>query len=190
MKKITFLLVLVFAVTMTSCKKDAKAKIKEENLKNTQEKVAANKLDAPAITFDKTVHDFGEINEGDVVETVFKFKNTGKSDLIITNIKASCGCTVPSGWKKEPIKPGEEGEFTVKYDSKNKPNKINRNVTITSNTSSGKEIVRITGFVKPDPEAEKRRAEQRKKKAEQAAKRAEQAKNSKKPATNTPTQTK
>ena len=175
MKKISILALFVFAVAMVSCKKDATSKIKAENLKNVQQKVEVNKADAPVITFDKTVHDFGDINEGDVVETTFKFKNTGKSDLIITNIKGSCGCTVPSNWKKEPIKPGEQSEFTVKFNSRNKPNKHHKTVTITANTANGRETVKIQANVKPDPEAEKRRAESRKKRAEAAKKRAAEA---------------
>ncbi len=177
MKKISILALFVVAIVITSCKKDAASKIKAENLKNVQQKVEVNKADAPAMTFNETSHDFGDINEGDVVETTFKFKNTGKSDLIITNIKGSCGCTVPSNWKKEPIKPGEESEFTVKFNSRNKPNKQHKTVTITANTAKGRETVRIAANVKPDPEAEKRRAESRKKRAEMAKKRAaEQAK--------------
>ncbi len=172
MKKLSILLVLVFAVVMVSCKQDATSKIKADNLKNAQAKVEVNKADAPVLTFEETVHDFGEINEGDIAETQFKFKNTGKTDLIITNIKGSCGCTVPSNWKKEPIKPGEESEFTVKYNSKNRPNKINKSITITSNSAKGRDVVRISGFVKPDPEMEKKREEQRKKRAEIAKKRA------------------
>ena len=177
MKKISILVLFIFAIALTSCKKDATSKIKAENLKNVKGKVEVNKADAPVMTFNETVHDFGDINEGDVAETTFKFKNTGKTDLVISNIKGSCGCTVPSNWKKEPIKPGEESEFTVKFNSRNKPNKQQKTVTITSNTAKGRDVVRITANVKPDPEAEKRRAESRKKRAEMAKKRAaEQAK--------------
>lgn len=175
MKRISILLLLVVAIAMTSCKKDAASKIKADNLKNAQEKVEVNKADAPVMTFDKTEHDFGNINEGDVVETTFKFKNTGKSDLIITNIKGSCGCTVPSDWKKEPIKPGEESQFTVKFNSRNKPNKQHKTATITANTAKGRETVKILANVKPDPEAEKKRAEARAKRAEMAKKRAAEA---------------
>jgi len=175
MKRISILALLVVAIAMTSCKKDAASKIKAENLKNVQQKVEVNKADAPVMTFSETQHDFGNINEGDVAETTFKFKNTGKTDLIITNIKGSCGCTVPSNWKKEPIKPGEESEFTVKFNSRNKPNKQHKTVTVTANTAKGRETVKIMANVKPDPEAEKRRAEARKKRAEAAKKRAAEA---------------
>ncbi len=113
----------------------------------------------PIMTFEKTNHDFGTINEGDRVETVYKFKNTGNAPLLISRIKASCGCTVPTGWKKEAILPGEESEFTVKFNSRNKPNKQHKSITITCNTEKGREVVRFVANVIPDPELVKIRAE-------------------------------
>jgi hypothetical protein len=74
----------------------------------------------PAITFEKQVHDFGNVTEGEVVEYSFKFTNTGEKDLLINSAEASCGCTVPE-WPKEPIKPGESGYMKVKFDSKGRP---------------------------------------------------------------------
>ena len=51
----------------------------------------------PVITFEKTEHDFGKINEADgLVSVVFSFKNEGMSALILSNVRASCGCTTPS----------------------------------------------------------------------------------------------
>ena len=74
--------------------------------------------------FSKTEHDFGTINEGDVVEHEFTFTNTGKAPLVVTNAKGSCGCTVPK--KPEgPIAPGETGEIQVKYDT-NRVNPIRK----------------------------------------------------------------
>ncbi len=176
MKKLSMIVLAVIAITFTSCKEDATAKIKKENLEKAKTRNVANRVDAPVIAFEKTEHDWGNINEGDKVETTFKFKNTGKSELIITNIKGSCGCTVPKNWPKEPIMPGAEGEFTVQFNSKGKPNKQQKTVTVTCNTNKGKETVRIKATVKPDPEQEKIRAERKKKNAERAAKRkAEQA---------------
>jgi len=136
----------------------------------TPEKVEVSKK-APIMTFEKTTHDFGTINEGDRVETIYKFTNTGNAPLIITKIKASCGCTVPTGWKKTPILPGETGEFTVKFNSRNKPNKQRKSVTITCNTAKGRERVSFTAHVIPDPEQVKKRAERAAKRKEQAAQR-------------------
>lgn len=115
--------------------------------------------DAPIMTFVKTTHDFGTLHEGDQVETDYEFTNTGKSALLITRIKASCGCTVPSGWTKEPILPGESSKFTVHFNTRGKPNKQHKSVTVTCNTAKGKEVVRFTANVIPDPQMQKMREE-------------------------------
>ena len=60
------------------------------------------------MNFDRDEWDFGEINQGDVVEHSFEFTNTGKDPLIISNAKGSCGCTVPE-WPRAPIPPGQKG---------------------------------------------------------------------------------
>ncbi len=170
MKKVTLILAIV-AIAFTSCKEEASAKIKKENLEKATTRNIANRVDAPVMEFEKTIHDWGVIKEGEVVETKFKFKNTGKSELLITRIKGSCGCTVPSGWPKQPIMPGEEGEFTVKFNSKGKPNGQQKTVTVTCNTNKGREIVKIKAQVTPDPEQEKIRAERAAKRAQQQAER-------------------
>ncbi|MBC8757333.1 DUF1573 domain-containing protein [Kordia sp. YSTF-M3] len=143
-------------VLFTSCKDDATKKVKSENVAQAAQRDAVAK-NFGAMTFDKTEHDFGTIKEGDQVETTFKFTNTGTSPLLITGIKGSCGCTVPNDWPKEPIAPGAQGEFTVKYNSTNKPNLKTNTVTVTANTEKGREIVRIKAFATPDPVLEAKR---------------------------------
>ena len=107
-------------------------------------------IDGSEITFEKKVHDFGTITEGEVVEHTFKFTNTGDTDLIISNASASCGCTIPD-WPKEPILPGENGEIKVKFDSKGKGakggKKERKNVTIFANTNPGQTKIFIAGTV-------------------------------------------
>jgi len=100
----------------------------------------------PVMTFEVTKHDFGNMVEGDVLETVFKFKNTGKSSLIITNARASCGCTIPD-YSREPIAVGEEGEIKVKFNSRGKHGKQNKRITLTTNTEKGKELLYILADV-------------------------------------------
>jgi hypothetical protein len=85
------------------------------------------------ITFDKTTHDFGKVSEGEKVAYSFKFINTGKNDLIIANVIASCGCTVPT-FPKEPIKPGNSEYINVQFDSKGRSGEFNKEVTIYANT--------------------------------------------------------
>lgn len=87
----------------------------------------------PKFNFEKTLHDFGTITEGEVVSHVFSFTNNGEIPLIIESAKASCGCTVPH-WPKEPIPVGGTGEIEVSFNSKGKPGAQNKNVTITANT--------------------------------------------------------
>ena len=146
------------------------------NLQAQDKKVPAT-TDYPAITFETNTHDFGTIHEKDVVKYTFKFKNTGTAPLLISKIKASCGCTVPSNWSKEPIMPGESSQFTVQFNSRNKPNKQHKRITITCNTKAGREYANITANVIPDPELEKARQERYKKiREQQAARRAAQAK--------------
>lgn len=100
----------------------------------------------PAIAFGEEMHDFGTIKEGEVVEHVFKFTNTGDAPLIISSATASCGCTVPE-WPKEPIAVGEDGVIQVRFDSKNKPGIQNKTVTITANTFPKINRIRIKANV-------------------------------------------
>lgn len=100
------------------------------------------------ITFEETLYDFGTIREGKIIEHTFKFTNTGKAPLIISNARSTCGCTIPK-WPKDPIPPGEEGEIRVRFDSKNKKNAQNKPVTVTANTYPNTTKVFIKGFVEP-----------------------------------------
>lgn len=100
----------------------------------------------PIMTFTKTEHDFGVINQGDIVTHEFLFTNTGKAPLVIINAKGSCGCTV-SKWPKEPIAPGEQASMLVSFNSKSKPNLQTKSVTITANTATGTETLKIKAMV-------------------------------------------
>lgn len=102
----------------------------------------------PEIKFEEESHDFGTINEGDVVEHTFSFTNTGEKPLVISNAAASCGCTVPE-WPKEPIAPGQTGEITARFNSTGKPNQQSKTITITANTFPEKNVLRIKANVLP-----------------------------------------
>ncbi|MEP2026230.1 MAG: DUF1573 domain-containing protein [Reichenbachiella sp.] len=104
----------------------------------------------PEFAFNEESHDFGTINEGDVVEHVFAFTNTGDAPLIISSATGSCGCTVPE-WPKEPIGVGEKGEIKVKFNSRKKPGVQNKTVTITSNTYPKQQRIKIKANVTPAP---------------------------------------
>jgi len=148
MKKVIVLSILSLSLMTISCAENASKKIKSENLELAKERDNEIKVGGAKIKFEKTEHDFGTINEGDIVDTVFSFKNSGKSELIITSAKGSCGCTVPE-WPKEPIMPGEEGQIRVKFNSDKKPNLQQKTITLVTNTEQGKEILKIKAQVIP-----------------------------------------
>ena len=153
MKKVVLVLSAVCLMAFTSCKENAAKKIEESNVAAAAERDAvASKF--PVLAFDKMEHDFGEIEKNTPVETTFAYENKGDAPLVITDIKSSCGCTVPQDWSREPLAPGDSGKFTVKFNGSG-ANKISKSITVTANTEKGSEIVKITAFVKPDPNAVK-----------------------------------
>ncbi len=102
--------------------------------------------------FAETEFNFGKVKAGEKVQHVYKFKNTGKEPLVISNAKGSCGCTVPE-WPKEPIGVGEEGEILVEFNSKGKSGNQAKTVTITANTDPPQTLIQIKGEVLADPNA-------------------------------------
>ncbi len=107
---------------------------------------------APKIDFKEESYDFKEIPEGPQVTHEFKFSNTGKEPLILSNVRASCGCTTPS-WPKEPILPGKDGTIVVTYNTQGRPGPFTKSVTISSNSDTPNKIIIIKGdVIKEDPE--------------------------------------
>lgn len=106
------------------------------------------KADGPVLTFEQSSKDFGDITQGEKVEHVFKLENTGNSPLVISNVAATCGCTVPS-WPKEPIAPGKTAEIKVTFNSKGKMGKQNSVVRIYSNATEPIEKVSMISNVLP-----------------------------------------
>jgi len=151
MKKVILGLSALCMVAFTSCKEDAASKVKSENVAIAADR-DANAGDFPVIEFDKVEHDFGTIANGTPVETTFTYTNTGNSMLVVSNIKSTCGCTVPSNWTKQ-VAPGEKGEFAVKFNGKGNGNNVSKAITMTTNTEKGSEIVKIKAFVEKDPNA-------------------------------------
>jgi Protein of unknown function (DUF1573) len=111
-----------------------------------------NDPNAAEITFETEVHDFGTIEYGGNGAYDFKFTNTGKSPLIISNARGSCGCTVPK-WPKEPIAKGQSGVINVVYDTK-RPGPFTKTVTISSNGKTASKVITIKGTVQPAEPAE------------------------------------
>ena len=132
MKKIVLTLTLFIAVIGVNAQT-----VKPEN--NFDE-------NAPIFKFIEETIDYGKIEQNADGKRVFKFKNVGNAPLIITNAKGSCGCTVPTYDKDKPIMPGETGEINVKY-ATNRVGRFSKTITLTSNASEPKKIIRIKGEV-------------------------------------------
>lgn len=97
------------------------------------------------ITWTEDSHNFGEIEKGTPVSHEFTFKNTTKQTILVTNVKASCGCTA-TNYTKTPIKPGETGAVTATYNARN-PGNFNKTITVTTNDSDVRKVLSIKGKV-------------------------------------------
>jgi len=99
------------------------------------------------IKFEKDMMDFGTLTSGEVVTSSFKFKNTGKNDLIISSVTANCGCAI-ADYPKNPIKPNGEGQITVRYDSEGSSGiRIMKEISVLANTTPSTTRLRITADV-------------------------------------------
>mgnify|MGYP001450785850 FL=1 len=105
---------------------------------SAQEKVAKIKFETETI-------DYGTIEKGANGVRVFEFTNIGDAPLVITKVKSTCGCTVPS-WPKEPVMPGETGQIEVKYDTKRLDVFI-KTILVTSNAQRPSIALKIKGNV-------------------------------------------
>lgn len=121
------------------------ATIEEDFSKLTEQQMK----DAPKVEFENMTFNFGTINQGDVVDHTFKFKNLGKNDLVIRKTKASCGCTAIAP-VNDVIKGGAEGEIKVTFNSRGKSGKQNKTITVITNDpheNNSSLTLRITGEV-------------------------------------------
>lgn len=113
------------------------------NIPSTASGEAAEPGSQPVITFEKEIHDFGKITQGEKVSHSFKFRNTGGSDLVISSAQGSCGCTVPD-YPKTPIPPGGEGKIDVVFDSNGKSGKTSKTVTVVTNADPATKTLTVS----------------------------------------------
>ena len=100
----------------------------------------------PELSFETLRHNFGDIIQGETVSHQFVFTNTGEGDLIISNAKGSCGCTVPK-WPKKPIAPGKKAEIKVTFNSSGREGKQKKTVTLVTNAIPNTKVLTISGLV-------------------------------------------
>lgn len=126
--------VLLFLTLLLSCNQN-----KEQH---PTDWVKIEKTDLPEISFEQDIFDFGKITQGEKVSHNFKFSNTGKDNLIISNAYGDCGCTVPE-IPKNPIPPGGKGTIRVTFDSEGKSGIVTKEISIITNCIPNKRTIKI-----------------------------------------------
>lgn len=145
MKKLILSLIVLFSVTLVMGQESPKEESKETV------KAEADNRPGPRMKFNEEKFEFGDIHQGDQVEHVFEFENSGTAPLILTNVRSTCGCTIPK-WPREPIPPGQKSKITVKFNSSGKMGKVTKVVKITSNAVDPINQVVITTNILPKKE--------------------------------------
>lgn len=143
--KTTSLIAFSLAAVVVACSNPSD-RVKPEAERMALE--AVRSVELPQLTFANESHDFGTIKEGEIVETEFKFTNTGEGPLIISSAQGSCGCTVPE-YPNTPVAPGDEGIIKVSFNSEGKPNQQSKTVTLTTNAVPSTKVLTITANVTP-----------------------------------------
>jgi hypothetical protein len=126
------LLLLIPVLFLISCANDKEKEPVDTSLVNVSQSGNKSNSQLPEIKFDETVHDFGKITQGERVKWSFRFVNNGKSNLVISNVSTTCGCTV-ADYPKDPIPPGKDGRIEVEFNSEGKSGLVDRKVTVVSN---------------------------------------------------------
>ena len=149
MKKVIIFGMLLSFGAMVSCKEaNASSKVNPSKLEEARKRDSDITKGAAIIQFDKTEYDFGTVTDGAVIETSFALTNTGKSALVITDAKTTCGCTVPTWPKNKPVMPGETTEIKVKFNTSGKGGgRQVKRVTLMTNTAIGREVLTVKGIV-------------------------------------------
>jgi hypothetical protein len=120
---------IAFSLILGACGNEKSSNPRSDNT------TVSGDMGKPKIVFEKTLHDFGQVKQGEKVGWFFKYKNEGNSDLIIKKASASCGCTIPD-YDKRPLPPGEEASLKVIYDSSGRSGLELKTITIQSNAEN------------------------------------------------------
>jgi hypothetical protein len=158
-------LCLIFIVSLGSCNYKtsnkeivssvASEQLSDEELKKElkaieieeKAKIEAELKNRTSITFEKLIHDFGKVKPETDNRYKFKFTNTGKKPLIISDVKASCGCTTPYKPEK-PILPGESDYIDVNFHPKaSQSGDISKTITVQSNIKTKISELQIKAIV-------------------------------------------
>jgi len=139
-------MVISTVVLFSSCNNNrTENKVDANNVYNPNSATATNNKDnLPVMEFERgTKYDFGNAQTGEVLVNTFYFKNTGKSDLIISDVSTSCGCTV-SSYTDKPVPPGGEGSITLTFDTKGRTGHQVKRATVLTNCQPNRVILTVT----------------------------------------------
>lgn len=142
-----FIFIFTFLL-MAGCHRNNNGNLLPGSLVNNPNSASGNALakNLPVVAFAEESHDFGRITQGEKVSYSFRFKNTGKTDLIISDVRASCGCTVGE-FPKEPVKPGMENFIQVTFNSQGKVGAQHKTITVVSNTQPNTKELSIKALI-------------------------------------------
>lgn len=152
MKQINLSLAIIIIFLISSCNNSSSDKDKDKKVTTdiVNNPITASgeydKNSLPKIEFVKDTHDFGVIIQGEKVSHTFKYKNIGGSDLIIREIKATCGCTVVK-FSKDPLAPGQEGTVEVVFNSDRRQGIQHKTVYLWANTQPNRTEISISAEV-------------------------------------------
>jgi len=102
-----------------------------------------------SIIFETTTHDYGTIVQGSDGTCTFNFTNKGKAPIVLNDVKASCGCTVPE-WTRTPVAPKGKGSIKVTYNTGN-VGTFTKSITVNSNAKNSPVVLVIKGIVTAKP---------------------------------------
>jgi hypothetical protein len=132
MKRLSVYLLILIVSVLYSCSNDNENSVNSDLINVSSSGSGTARKDLPIIQFEETVHDFGKITQGERVKYSFQFKNTGKSNLVVSNVSTTCGCTIADK-PKDPIPPGGNGKIEVEFNSEGKKNIVERTITVVTN---------------------------------------------------------
>jgi len=134
-------IILIACASLFACQSNDKKTAGSDIPKEERDQALKDSANFTGIQWlDSTYKDLGKIKEGQQIEVSFRFKNIGTKNLVIADVTASCGCTVPEKPEKAFI-PGEEGVIKAKFDSKDKFGEVNKQVYVTANTNTPNPMV-------------------------------------------------
>lgn len=156
----TLIITLSFVFFVSSCAKKSSQPFTEQKDTSIQnENIQLDELQAEIlkledakkhytqIKFDKTTHNFGQIQSGEIVSTVFLIKNVGNKPLKLTKVSGSCGCTVPQIDTSSVIPQNQSREILVEFNSKGRFGQQRKFVKVFGNFEPSPSLLEITADV-------------------------------------------